>query len=78
VPVRYFFNLINCHEAILDEDGIELADDQAAIASALETIQELRSEDPSQAHVWPGWRLEITDSSTRVVERIPLDRLYRH
>ena len=71
--MRYFFNLVNCHELIPDAEGIELADAKAAAMIAYKTIQELRSEDPSQAHAWPGWNLEITDASGRLIERIPLD-----
>jgi len=72
-PVRYFFSLVNSHEVIPDEEGIELADARAAVVTAYKTIEELRSEDPSEAHEWPGWKLEITDASGRLVASIPLD-----
>lgn len=78
VPVRYFFNLVNGHGTIPDEEGIELADARAAVVTAYQTIRELRSEDPSQAHEWPGWSLEIIDASGRLTERIPLDIPYHH
>jgi len=71
--VRYYFNLINGEEVILDEDGIVVSSVQSALISANEIIKELRGETPDTAHEWQGWRLEIADASSRMVHSIPLD-----
>jgi hypothetical protein len=76
--MRYLFNLTDGQEVIPDEEGIEVCDGQAAVAAAIKTIRELRSEDPSTAHEWPGWRLEITDASGRMIQCIPLDLPFHH
>jgi hypothetical protein len=73
VPSRYFFNLVNGHGVIRDEDGIELADIRAALIYAFEAIEELRREDTSSSDSWQGWRLDILNSSGQLVHSLPLD-----
>jgi hypothetical protein len=76
--VRYYFNLTDGDEMIRDEDGLELSDVQAAVASALKAIAELRAEDPSSSQEWQGWRLEIVDESGHILKSVPLGASYRH
>ncbi|QFU16710.1 DUF6894 family protein [Microvirga thermotolerans] len=70
--MRYYFHLTNGHDAIRDEEGTEVSDPQAALSSAMEAIEELRASDPSYSQDWVGWRLEVVDSSGRLVQSLPL------
>jgi hypothetical protein len=71
--MRYFFHLVDRHGSILDEDGVEVADMGQLRAHAQKAVEELRSEDPSAAGDWRGWRLEVTDTSGAVLLTINLD-----
>ncbi len=70
---RYYFHLTNGEAVIRDEEGTEVSSMQTALISAMEMIEELRTEDPSAAEEWQGWRLEIVDASGRTVHTLPLD-----
>ena len=78
VLARYYFNLTNGETMIRDEDGIEASSVQAAVISAMEAVEELRSQDPSNSEEWQGWWLEIVDTSGQAVQTIPLDVLSTH
>ena len=78
VSARYYFNLTNGDAMIRDEVGIEASSLQAAVISAMEAVEELRAQDPSNADEWQGWRLEIVDAEGRAVHAIPLDALSHH
>ena len=71
--MRYFFHLVDAHDRVLDEDGVEVADTDHLRAHAQKAVEELRSEDPSAARDWRGWRLEVTDTSGAVLVTINLD-----
>jgi hypothetical protein len=76
---RYYFNLTDGTDMIPDEDGVDLADHRAALIRAFEAIEELRKEDTSTScywrGYWQGWRLDIMDSSGRLVQSLSLDLL---
>lgn len=74
MPVRYYFNLTDGELVIRDEDGVEVPDIQAAVIYAMEVIEELRAEDPSNSETWAGWRLEIVDTQGRMVQCVELDK----
>ncbi len=78
VSARYFFNLTNGETMIRDEEGIVASSIRAAVVSALEAVEELRAQDPSNSDEWRGWRLEIVDASGQTVQSIPLDALSAH
>jgi hypothetical protein len=65
VTARYYFNLTNGETMIRDEEGIEAFSIQAAVISAMEAVEELRAQDPSNSEEWQGWWLEIVDASVR-------------
>ena len=71
--MRYFFHLVDAHDSILDEDGVEVADFDELRAEAVKALAELRAHDPSAARDWKGWRLEVTDTSGAVLLTINLD-----
>jgi hypothetical protein len=78
VLARYYFNLTNGDSMIRDEEGITASSLQAAVVSAMEAVEELRVQDPSNSDEWQGWRLEIVDASGQAVQTIPLDALSAH
>src|SRR5215213_4903712 len=78
VAARYYFNLTNGETMIRDEEGIVASCIRAAVVSAMEAVEELRAEDPSNSDEWQGWRLEIVDTSGQAIQAIPLDALSAH
>ncbi|WP_442000517.1 DUF6894 family protein [Microvirga sp. 2TAF3] len=57
--MRCFFHLVNGHEAILDETGVEVPDLEAAWHEALSAIRELQEEQDGIAEEWSGWHLDV-------------------
>jgi hypothetical protein len=57
--MRCFFHLVNDHEEIVDNTGIEVHDLESAKVQALLAITELRHEIGAEIEDWSGWRLEI-------------------
>lgn len=76
--MRCFFNLTDGQEVIHDEEGVDVTTIEAAVGYALEVIKEMRAEAMSTCDEWQGWRLEIVDSTGRIVESIPLDAYFSH
>ena len=75
--MRCYFHLVNSHEEILDNEGIEVSDLEAAKAQALVAIEDIREEAIQAGASWQGWRLEITDPSGRVLACLSLEPM-RH
>jgi hypothetical protein len=73
---RYFFHLASSSERILDPDGVELADDAAALLEATPAVRELLHEDPDQT--WHGWSFQIVDQEGRLVVTLDLDNIKLH
>ncbi len=70
---RYYFHLADQHEAIPDNDGLEVSDLVEACSQTRKAVEEFRQESPSMAAEWHGWRLDIADASGAVVFSICLD-----
>ena len=70
--MRCYFHLVNCHDAILDDTGVEVDDLDSAEAEARKAIQELCQEDEEPDDLWAGWQLNVADASGRVLLSIPL------
>lgn len=75
--MRCYFHLVNSHEEILDDEGIEVSDLEDAKAQALLAIEDIRKEAIQVGASWHGWRLEITDPSGRVLASLSLEPM-RH
>ena len=71
--MRCYFHLVNSHESIPDDTGIEVSDLTTAQDMALQAIEDIREEAIQQGASWHGWRLDIVDRSGRVLLSIPLD-----
>jgi hypothetical protein len=70
--MRCYFHLVGCHDAILDDTGVEVTDIEAAEAEARRAIQELREEDSEADEDWQGWQINVTDWTGHVLLSIPL------
>jgi uncharacterized protein DUF6894 len=71
--MRCFFHLVNGHEAILDEAGIEVSDLEMAKVQAMKAIRELRQESGGTTNEWGGWRLDIVCPEGSLLYSIGLD-----
>ncbi len=71
--MRFFFHLVDAHGAIRDKDGVDVADIDELRVEAEKAIAELRLADPSAAHEWKGWRLDVSDASGAVLLTLNLD-----
>lgn len=70
--MRCYFHLVNCHDVIADETGIDVADLEAAEAHARQAIEELRQESDEPDEGWEGWQLDVADAWGCVLLSIPL------
>ncbi len=70
--MRCYFHLVNGHEMLLDDTGVEVSGLEVAEAEALKAIQDLREEE-GEAEDWQGWQLHVTDWAGHVLLAIPLD-----
>src|SRR4051812_6369388 len=68
--MRFYFNLVNGSEVILDKGGVEVPSQEEARVEAVKAIRELREEDATTD--WGAWTLEIADRSGRVFFSLPL------
>jgi len=75
--MRCFFNLANGQDFLVDEKGIEVADETELRQEVAKAIEELRVEEPSAASTWRGWRLEVTGPSGSILFAIDLDPFRR-
>ena len=71
--MRCYFHLMNSHEAILDDTGIQVSDVETMECHALQAIHDIRQEAEQIGADWQGWRLDIMDCSGRVLLSIPLE-----
>jgi hypothetical protein len=71
--MRCYFHLVNGHELIPDDTGVEVADLEMAQRQALKAIQEIRDEVSQADEDWQGWRLNIVCPLGSVLFSIRLD-----
>jgi len=70
--MRCYFHLVNHHDEIVDNTGIEVPDLESAKVEALLAIDELRQEIGEEAEDWSGWRLDIVCSQGVLLHSMPL------
>jgi hypothetical protein len=70
--MRCYFHLVNRHEEILDEEGIEVSDLDDAKTQALAAIDELRRDYEDVLEDWRQWRLNIVTRDGTLLHSIPL------
>jgi hypothetical protein len=70
--MRCFFHLVNGHDTLPDDTGIEVSDLDVAKAYARKAIGELQQEDDGAAADWRGWRLNIVCLEGSLLHSLPL------
>ncbi len=70
--MRCYFHLVNSHEEILDEEGVEVTDLEDAQAQAMAAVSELRQEYEDAIEDWAEWRLIIVTSDGTLLDSILL------
>jgi hypothetical protein len=71
--MRCYFHLVNGHEIIEDDTGVEVLDLAKAHAFAQQAIADLRAEAIPIGASWQDWRLDVVDPSGNVLLSIPLE-----
>jgi hypothetical protein len=71
--MRCYFHLVNGHESIPDDVGIEVSDLATAKAMALHAIEDIRTEALDLGASWQGWRLDIVAASGQALASITLE-----
>ena len=71
--MRCYFHLVNGHELITDDTGVEILDLARARDFALQAIDDIREEAIEVGASWQGWRLDVVDPSGNVLLSIPLE-----
>jgi hypothetical protein len=71
--MRCYFHLVNGHEAILDDTGVDVPNLEAAKAQAVKAVRELRQENGGSAEEWSGWSLNIVSHDGTLLYSIDLD-----
>ena len=69
---RFYFHLITGRTRVADRIGIEVEEDTVMSDAVFEAIAE-RWPGTSDAGVWSGWRVEVTDSEGRILRTVSLD-----
>ncbi len=70
--MRCFFHLVNGHDTLLDDTGVELFNLEIAKDQARKAIGELQQEDDGAAADWRGWRLDIVCPEGNLLHSLPL------
>ncbi len=68
---RFFFHFYDGQHVLQDEDGLDLADEAAARASARKAAQALISDLREDITEWSAWRVEVANESGRTVAVLP-------
>jgi hypothetical protein len=73
--MRCHFDLVDAHQTLFDDEGVEVADVDEAHTLARDAIREAIQERALNPADCPGWRLEARDASGAVLFTIGLDTL---
>jgi len=71
--MRCYFHLVDTHEIITDETGVEISNVETARRLALKAVHELRQEESGAREDWRGWQMKVVDQDNNVLLSIPLD-----
>ncbi len=74
--MRCFYHLVNGHDTLLDDTGIEVSDLEVAKDHARLAIGELQQEDNGAAADWRGGRLDIVCPEGSLLHSLPLQAVF--
>jgi len=72
--MRCYFHLVNRHEVIPDDTGIDVSDLATMQTVALRAIEDVRDEVMELGESWQGWRLEVVCPAGKVLLSVPWNR----
>jgi hypothetical protein len=75
---RYYFHLVDGHDVIPDEVGIEVSNLAQARLEAIKAVHEFRQKCVHTAAVSGDWRIEVTDAFGAVAFQIDLGEHATH
>ena len=70
--MRCYFHLVNSHEELIDDEGVEVSDLESAKAQAMLAVTELQGEYGGVIGNWSGWHLHIVCPEVTLLHSIPL------
>jgi hypothetical protein len=73
--MRCHFNLVDAHQTVVDDEGVEVLGLDQAHTLARDAIWEAIQDGDLNIADCPGWRLEARDASGAVLFTIGLDTL---
>ena len=68
----YYFNLFN-DDITMDDEGVELADDEAAHAHAIKEARQMAADTVMHGHFSRSHRIEFADADRQVVGNVRFD-----
>jgi hypothetical protein len=68
----YYFQIFN-DDVTLDDEGAELADDEAALAHAVKAVRALASDTALHGHLTRSHRIDVVDANRRPVGSVRFD-----
>ena len=73
---RYFFNIRNHDDdCIVDEEGLELPDlDAAKVEAQLDIVDLMNSRSIALGNEWPQWSIDVCDSRGTVLLVVPFSK----
>jgi hypothetical protein len=70
--MRCYFHLVNSHEELIDDEGVEVSDLESAKVQAMQAVSELQREYGGGIEDWSGWNLHIVCPEGTLLHSIPL------
>jgi hypothetical protein len=67
---RYFFHVYNGQGLTRDDEGIDLADQAAALRMAMDSIRSIISEEARKGVIDLDGRIEVTDESASTLDSV--------
>jgi hypothetical protein len=64
---RYYFHLVDGHDIIPDDVGVNVADLAEACAETIEAVYEFRQDHAATEADWTDWQVEVADASGAIV-----------
>jgi hypothetical protein len=74
---RYYFHLVDGHDIIPDDVGVNVADLAEACAETIEAVYEFRQDHAATESDWTDCQVEVADASGAIVLTLDLSDLAR-
>lgn len=68
---RFFFNLHECGRVVIDDDGVQMADGNAARANAVHEARQIMAAEVSHGRLSFSCHIEVQDEARKVLLIVP-------